>query len=378
MVGLGDIEAFYSLKDRFNKWRNPEPVVTNTAQRFIRLFEAHGVARAQIPRFFGHNLTLHQVEDYTELLKALSTEVVDAAATLFGIRIDWLEGGSEELYELKHFYKQPKLFGDWLDAVLHAGGNKIDGWLLTTESMPDEYDALILMREQVGELGEFPIYRYHFCELWIYGYWKCRADIAACVAQAWKRNCYIAGRFVGSFCFKHLVDLNRVPNNEAERTLISNSRFHAEDLTTNPALYSQGLMDKQFGIDSALERWLEYSQQGLMDSGFGDKSELFKDFFHDKNTSKAFKYVGLFSRESSIGGLCMQLKTDETAGHVLLTVKSGNKETSYTDKVVSYKQNESSVIIYMEHHSIELNFAEWASYKELLYDANPDLPRYIN
>ncbi len=69
MVGLGDIEAFFSLKERFKKWRNPEPVVTNSAQRFVKLFEAHGVARAQIPRFFGHSLTIHQVEDEMELLK---------------------------------------------------------------------------------------------------------------------------------------------------------------------------------------------------------------------------------------------------------------------------------------------------------------------
>lgn len=40
MVGFGDIEAFFALKDRYKKWRNPEQklVAENTAQRFIRLF----------------------------------------------------------------------------------------------------------------------------------------------------------------------------------------------------------------------------------------------------------------------------------------------------------------------------------------------------
>lgn len=68
MIGFGDIEAFFALKDRFKKWHRPEPLVTNTAHRFIHLFEAHGVARAQIPRFFGHNLTIYQVEHESELL----------------------------------------------------------------------------------------------------------------------------------------------------------------------------------------------------------------------------------------------------------------------------------------------------------------------
>ena len=40
MAGLGDIEAFFALKDRFKKWHRPEPLVTNTAQRFIYLYKA--------------------------------------------------------------------------------------------------------------------------------------------------------------------------------------------------------------------------------------------------------------------------------------------------------------------------------------------------
>jgi hypothetical protein len=62
---LGHINSGFALWDRYKKWRNSEPTLTNTGQRFIRLFEAHGLARAQIPRFFGHNLTIHQVEDET-------------------------------------------------------------------------------------------------------------------------------------------------------------------------------------------------------------------------------------------------------------------------------------------------------------------------
>jgi len=282
MVGLGDVEAFFSLKERFHKWRNPERIVTNTAQRFIRLFEAHGVARAQIPRFFGHNLTIHQVEDEAELLKTLDTGILEAAAALFGVKFEWLEGGSEELYELKHFYKQPKLFGDWLNSILNAaGGNRVDGWLLTTKFMTDEYDAIILMREQVAEIGNEPIYRYHFCELWIYGYWKCRADIAACIAQAWRRNCYVSGRMISPDRFNRLTSLKHIPDSDNEQTLIIGRRFQAEDLTTDPKFYSQNVGEGQFGIDNAVELWLDYHQQGLMDSGFGDYERLFKKFLLD-------------------------------------------------------------------------------------------------
>ncbi len=279
MVGLGDIEAFFSLKDRFIKWRNPKPIVTNTAQRFIRLFEAHGISRAQIPRFFGHNLTIHQVEDETELSKILDTNLLEAVATLFGIRLEWLEGGTDELYDINHFYKQPQKFGEWLNSLTADNDKiKIDGWLLTTKFKTVQYDALILMREKIGELADTNIYRYYFCEQWIYGYWKCRADIAACVAQGWKRNQYITGRMLTQKVFNKIISLKFVPDSELEGTTIANQTFQAEDLTINPNFFVQGLSEGQFGIENAVALWLEYQQLGLMDSGFGDCKDAFQQF----------------------------------------------------------------------------------------------------
>ncbi|GGA95056.1 hypothetical protein [Agarivorans gilvus] len=279
MIGFGDIEALFSLRDRYNKWRNSEPRLTNTADRFIHLFQAHGVARAQIPRFFGHGLTIHQVEDNNELLKALDTQILDAAAELFAIKPEWLEGGSDELYELKHFYNHPKKFGVWLDSLLSATNvQRIDGWLLTTSEFNDEYDAAIVMREQIGEFGDEAIYRYHLCETWVYGYWKCRADIAACIAQAWKRNCYVFGQRIPLSVFNRVISLNSVPDSELEQTRIHGKKFYAEDLTTNPDFYASALKNEQFGIDSAIARWLEYYELGMMDSRFGDYGKLFRDF----------------------------------------------------------------------------------------------------
>ncbi len=62
--------------------------------------------------FFGHDLSIHQVEDETELSKILDTNLLEAVATLFGIRLEWLEGGTDELYDINHFYKQPQKFGE--------------------------------------------------------------------------------------------------------------------------------------------------------------------------------------------------------------------------------------------------------------------------
>ena len=212
----------------------------------------------------------------------LDTNILESAAALFGIRLDWLEGGSEELYELKHFYKQPQKFGEWLDSLMdEADKVKVDGWLLTTVFKKDQYDALILMREKIGELADENIYRYYFCEQWIYGYWKCRSDIAACVAQGLKRNQYITGRMLTQKVFNKIISLKFVPDSELEGTVIANQRFQAEDLAINPKFFVQGLSEGQFGIKNAVALWLEYQQLGFMDSGFGNKRSVFEQFQHD-------------------------------------------------------------------------------------------------
>ncbi|MCG9697237.1 hypothetical protein [Shewanella sp. Isolate11] len=280
MVGFGDIEAFFALKERYEKWRKPEPVVTNTAQRFIRLFEGHGVARAQIPRFFGHNLTIHQVEDEAELLKALDEEILEAAAALFGVRVEWLEGCDEDIYDINLFNKAPKAFGDWLDELKIANNFDTDGWLVITQRETYDYDGLIIIREQLGMLRDKPIYRYHFCDLWMFNYWKCRADLAACVAQSLKRGVFISGREISEKRFAKLSTLQFFPNSEKEHTSVSGKRFAAEDLTINPEFFVRGLLDGQLGIDCAINRWLEYHEQDLMDSGFGDHWQVFNDFVH--------------------------------------------------------------------------------------------------
>ncbi|BCV39102.1 hypothetical protein [Shewanella algae] len=279
MIGFGDVDALFNLIERYKKWRSPTRKQSNTAERFIKLFEAHGVAKAQIPRFFGHELSLYQVENEQELLKALSHSILRDAADLFGVKVEWLEGASDELYELNHFYKQPHEFGTWLDQCLPNTVNQnVDGWLLTTHVNSDRYDALILMKECIGELSKQPIYRYHFCELWIYSYWKCRADLAACIAQGWKRNCYIYGRELSPSVFEKIASLTTVPNSELENTSIRGKHFHPENLTTEPEEFVKGLSEGQFGKTAALDRWLYWHERELMDSGFGDCGSRFRSY----------------------------------------------------------------------------------------------------
>ncbi len=65
---------------------------TEITNRFIQLFEKHGVHRNQIPQFFDYGLTLVDVVDHEKLLAKLTPITLQAACDLFAVRLEWLLG----------------------------------------------------------------------------------------------------------------------------------------------------------------------------------------------------------------------------------------------------------------------------------------------
>ncbi|BFM21485.1 hypothetical protein R50076_25340 [Gilvimarinus japonicus] len=162
----------------------------------------HGVSRNQIPPFFDNSLTLAAVQDDAKLLELLNTERLEAAAQLFDVRLDWLEGAADEIYKDKgDFYKNPESFAEVVDELL-ARSDDIYGLLLVGDinrkGKDTACDAFLVIAEAVGYLGDKTIYRYHVCDAWVFSYWKCRAYLTACIAIAWKKGLYIHGKYVSA------------------------------------------------------------------------------------------------------------------------------------------------------------------------------------
>src|SRR3569833_3260904 len=80
---------------------------TNTigvvAHRFIKAFRDHNIKAAQIPRLVPQ-LKLDDLKSEESLLVALTPDLLDHTAQLFGIRIEWLEGVDDEIYEYRNCY----------------------------------------------------------------------------------------------------------------------------------------------------------------------------------------------------------------------------------------------------------------------------------
>lgn len=103
---FGEIESVVNLVEKFKKfYRSSGNKTESVASRFIRLFESHGVHLNQIPRFFGHELTLKDVQDDDSLILILDEEILEAACTLFAVKREWLDGSAGHVY----LYNSPSL-----------------------------------------------------------------------------------------------------------------------------------------------------------------------------------------------------------------------------------------------------------------------------
>jgi hypothetical protein len=278
---LNEIAAGFSLWDRFKKHFAPEKQaaeVDSVASRFIRLFDKHGVHPNQIPRFFGHGLTLADVADHEKLLSKLTHEMLQSACELFAVRLKWLEGVDEKIYETHDFYKHPEDYAEFLAQLIADDEHRIIARLVLSTDPYREEDALLVLEEQIDSIDDEPVVRYHVCSGWVNKYWKSRADLTACIAMTLKQHIYIkewrTRLKIQAFCAGEgfMTDLYHLPF-AFERDWLFRPRYkkwHPDQWLYDPKSYLDGVdeEDNNFGITSALERWLYYFDKGYLETGY--------------------------------------------------------------------------------------------------------------
>ena len=137
------------------------------ARRFLKAFADHGLEVSQIPRLLPQ-VTLDDLQSQVRLLAALTPEILDKAAQLFGIRVQWLEGVNDEIYDYQAVYKRPATLLEHLAKIRQgeAQGLEFPLRVLTTAKQPDRNDpsqqllAPVLV-ERFADLGAQGVYRYH-------------------------------------------------------------------------------------------------------------------------------------------------------------------------------------------------------------------------
>ncbi|WP_160152635.1 hypothetical protein [Microbulbifer sp. ALW1] len=277
---LGDIEAFFALADRAKRFfsrRSQSESDGSVAARFVQLFQAHGVHRNQIPRFFGHDLTLAKVKDDDALLSTLTEEMLTNAAELFAVRREWLDGASSQIYELNHFYKEPQRFAQFINAIIKRA-NQLGGQLFVEDSRRKSgyADSLLVLEESIGFVGEKVIYRFHLCDFRSFSYWKTRAYLTACIAYAWENDFYIHGGNLETKKISPLLEGEAFIDVSEFGGGISHQgqRWDPEYMALDPEVYLRGIDEGHIGKVLALEKWLELEKEGWMRCGLGDGGRL--------------------------------------------------------------------------------------------------------
>jgi hypothetical protein len=267
-----EITGLFTVFDRLTgAWKKRKTrAITSIPSRFIELFEAHGVRRHQIPRFFGHEITLSDLADDSLLLSKLTEPVLAAACVLFGIRRSWLDGEGEEPYPQHDFYKSPSDFERFIDELKSSAPDiELNGYLIISDSALAGSRAELILKEAIGILDDNVIYRYHFCDDWVFDYWKSRAYLTACIAIAWKKGVFVKGKFARERELAVLIGKQVLPGPILQKVSALGRSWYAEDLALLPEQYLQGVDPERdkFGKISALELWLRLDEDGWMDTG---------------------------------------------------------------------------------------------------------------
>jgi hypothetical protein len=151
--------------------------------RVFQVFDNHGVAVSQIPRLIPE-LSLSQLRSLDTLLNALTPDIIQKIANLFGVQRKWLEGTTDVIYDGSYYcYKDPWKFFKEIETF------KIEPFefpliAFTAESKFDytsgrDQFVLLVQREKCAELDDKTIYRYRIIDQFLWGYFKSRTQLKA-------------------------------------------------------------------------------------------------------------------------------------------------------------------------------------------------------
>ena len=253
-------------------------------RRFVELFEDHDIARTQIPRFlkdFGISLSLSDINTDEALLHKMDEPLMDKVCEIFAIRREWLDGVESQIYPCHDFYKYPEKFSEFIKELSDKNPNaQLGGILIAPKEIGFGNDALILIKEMIGTIGDKPIYRYHLCNNWYFAYWKARAYLTACIAIAWKQHVSLRGNYLPHKEIERFSNGEELLGSKGEKLCgFVRDSWYPEDMALSPDAFLKGIDPEQdsFGIKSAIELWLKLNAKGFMDAGLGrDEKEAFQ------------------------------------------------------------------------------------------------------
>jgi len=223
-LGLADIRGFIPLVLKFILYlRSRFDPALRQAARFLKAFEAHGIARMQIGRLLpvtlrSKSIPLASFSSADALKPVLTAELLDWTADLWGLQRTWLDlaGGSDSYqgpHRHCHVYKDPEAMAVCLDeALMRIPVSPLDLRMLvfaTTKEaflQPTSDPIVIALEEPAGELDDQLLHRYTMLsEGWQLDHTPCLINAVSLCRMATERKINIRGVVVSHRELKRLV-----------------------------------------------------------------------------------------------------------------------------------------------------------------------------
>lgn len=163
---------------------NKENQTIKVAERFLRIFQDHDVAITQIPRLIPE-LSLDQLNNAESLRPALTPKILQRTAELFGIKLEWLEGITNQIYDYDYCYKDPWRLLEHIKSLDVDGLDYPVAVFCRTKKLNyakgQGQSIVLVLRKKIAQFDEKTIYRYHIYDEFDWGYWKSRIQLKAMV-----------------------------------------------------------------------------------------------------------------------------------------------------------------------------------------------------
>lgn len=254
-----------NVRELFRRLRGDPPPseVRVVADRFLAVFEQHGVKVTQIPHFLPE-VSLERLASRESVLSGLSGEVLDKTADLFNVTREWLDGVSDYMYRPLTCYKHADRLFEQL-AALKIEKSDVPVRMVYSASRADvrkrrPQQLILFLAEYIRHLGDQQIMRYHvFGDAWDWAHPPCRIQLKA-MARVLHQvlDLAIPMYHITSDILQAVGDGSRVPMTGIRRSLL-----------TEPSLEDYGLGASESGKAKETEEldWVKHyiEEHGLMD-----------------------------------------------------------------------------------------------------------------
>lgn len=247
MFGLNEFFKMWLSRFRGSIFQSSAHQPPLVAERFIQLFNDHGVEVNQIPRFVP-DITLNDLASTESLLKKLTPDCLDSVAHLFGIEVAWLEGGSEQIYPPWSCYKDPQKFLDLLENIRPRSSDYALRIFTTASELnyesAESQPFIMVVCERINIDFQKPVYKYYVDTEWQWTEDICRLQLKShALLYYQKLHCPIPIYKITQSDFDALSEWRCVPNTLINSGLLTTPSFEDYILDNNQSVVAKEVQE---------------------------------------------------------------------------------------------------------------------------------------